>query len=561
MFGCFVPDCPISGVEVTALEKPMRHRRVLPLILASTTAFLAFAACDSGTVMEPPAIPTPIENLAGAKLTSVDPEVVWEGYWYSRYNMMTLMMMSGMGEPGVGDTSQGAVMSMNQFMAMVPMLMGMADGDFDPTKLDAMMRPSEMYGDGDHVMMPIMPILLRSVYTSGNPAWAGSAGDVMDGISNLDFTKMRWLATPAAMGGSGDNSGTFSNAAQAWTIIKLLEWSRMFDVSFHFGTVDDAFGAQQRFMGMALFAEAVMMLKDMMENGSKYTPSHAGNMATIIAAVDMNRMASTAGSRYQMVAMQLEQMLGMGTGMIAGMGAAMADGMVAALDASSLVTPADISLSIQALAWHNLIGNSTAEIGTLASKLATTSADDVMSMSHKLRGLLEAQRLGLADYSSEIDTLWESMKADYDGTTGRFASKATFSADDLAVILGALNTLRLFPPDQNQELVAEVNTLMLGFFEATTSVLQLSAPPKMLADGTPVLKGMYEANEPDSWYGHPDVAAPSMAGVSPVFGSSITFSGSQYSLDGKTMDTAGNMHLSTELVWYHISFISGFPSP
>ncbi len=537
------------------------HRQLLPK-LAAVTAFLSFAACDRGTIFEPLVERTPVETLTNAKLTSIDPEVVWEGYWYSRYNMMTLMLMSGMGEPGVGDVAQGAVMTMNQFMAMIPMLMGMADADFDPTKLDAMMRPSEMYGDGDHVMMPIMPLMLRSVYTSGNPTWKGSAADVLDGISNLDFTKMRWLATPTAMGGDGDNSGTFSNAAQAWTIVKLLEWSRMFEVSFHFGAVDDNFGAQQRCMGMALFAEAVMMLKDMMEDmtGSKYTASHAGNMATIIAAVDLNQMASSTGSRYPMIAMQLEQMMGMTTGMIAGMGATMANGMVDALDVTTLATPADLSLSIQALTWHNLIGNSTAKIRTLASKLATTSADDILSMSHKLRGLLEAQRLGMDDYASDIETLWEKIKVDYDATTGSFASKATFTSDDLAVILGALNTLRLFSPNQDPVLVSEANTLLLGFFEATTRVLQLSAPPKVLGDGTPVLKGMYEATSPDSWYGHPDLKAPPIAGVAPVFGSSITFANGQYASDGRTMDTAGNMHLSTELVWYHISFINGFPS-
>ena len=540
----------------------MKYPRQLLPKLAAATAFLSFAACDRGTVVEPPIERTPIETLTNAKLTSVNPEVVWESYWYSRYNMMTLMLMSGMGEPGVGDTSQGAVMTMDQFMAMVPMLMGMADADFDPAKLDGMMRPSEMYGDGDHVMMPIMPLMLRSVYTSGNPTWKGSTADVVQGISDLDFTKMRWLATPTAMGGDGDNSGTFSNAAQAWTIVKLLEWSRMFEVSSHFGASEEDFGAQQRFMGMALFAEAVMMLKDMMEDmaGAKYTASHAGNMATIIAAVDLNQVASSAGSRYPMVAMQLEQMMGMGSGMIAGMGATMANGMVAALDLTALVTPADISLSLQALTWHNLIGDSSAAIRTLASNLATTSADDILSMSHKLRGLLEAHRLGTDDYASDIETLWERMKADYDGTTGGFASKATFTSDDLAVILGALNTLRLFSPNQDPVLVSEAETVLLGFFEATTRVLQLSAPPKVLGDGTPVLKGMYEAADPDNWYGHPDVDAPPVAGVAPVFGSSITFANGQYALDGKTMDTAGNMHLSTELVWFHKSFINGFPS-
>ena len=230
-----------------------RYRQLLPQI-AAASILVALAGCDRGTVLVPSAEPTPIAALASAQLTTVDPEVVWEGYWYSRYNMMTLMLMGGMGEPGVGDTSQGAVMTMDQFMAMVPMLMGMADADFDPAKLDGMMRPSEMYGDGDHVMMPIMPLMLRSVYTSGNPTWKGSTADVVQGISDLDFTKMRWLATPTAMGGDGDNSGTFSNAAQAWTIVKLLEWSRMFEVSSHFGASEEDLGAQQQFKGMALFA-------------------------------------------------------------------------------------------------------------------------------------------------------------------------------------------------------------------------------------------------------------------------------------------------------------------
>ena len=116
---------------------------------------------------------------------------------------------------------------------------------------------------------------------------------------------------------------------------------------------------------------------------------------------------------------------------------------------------------------------------------------------HKLRGLLEAQRLGMDDYASDIETLWEKIKADYDGTTGGFASKAAFTSDDLAVILGALNTLRLFSPNQDPVLVSEANTLLSGFFEATTRVLQLSAPPKVLGDGTPVLKGMYEATSPN----------------------------------------------------------------
>ena len=541
-----------------------RHRHSLQALPAALIVALplVFAACDQGVVFEAPAERIPTVTLSNAVLTTVDPEVVWESYWYSRYNMMTLMLMSGMGEPGVGDPAQGAIMSMDQLMAMVPMLMGMADEDFDATKMNMMMRPSEMYGDGDHVMMPVMPVMLRSVYTGGDPTFASGPADVIQGITELDFTKMRWSATPAAMGGNGANSGTFSSAAQAWTIIKLLEWARMFEVDFHFGAADDDFGAQQRFMGMVLFAEAVMMLQDMMADmaGSKYVRSHEGTMATIIAAADLNLLATSEGSRYPMVAMQLEQMMGMGSGMIAGMGASTANAMAGALDVSALVTPSEMSLAIQALTWHNLVGNSNDKIAALAASLVATGAGDVLSMGHKLRGLLEAHRLGVGDYAADIGALWEDVKADYDGATGRFTSRATFTADDLAVVLGALNTLRLFPPNQDPALVVEASTMLLGFFEATTSVLQLSAPPKVLGDGTPVLKGLYETADPDSWYGHPDVDAPPVAGVAPVFGASITYSNGRYSLNGRTMDTAGNMHLSTELIWFHISLVSGFPS-
>ncbi|GAH44839.1 unnamed protein product, partial [marine sediment metagenome] len=69
-----------------------------------------------------------------------------EGYWYSRYNMGTLAMISGLGEAFMPD------------MDMMMMAMRMADADFDP------MGEGMDYGDGNHPMAPVNPSLLQVVY-------------------------------------------------------------------------------------------------------------------------------------------------------------------------------------------------------------------------------------------------------------------------------------------------------------------------------------------------------------------------------------------------------------
>ncbi len=72
-----------------------------------------------------------------------------EGYWYSRYNMGTLAMISGLGEVFMPD------------MDMMMQAMKMADADFDP------MQKSTDYGDGNHPMAPVNPSLLQVVSAVG----------------------------------------------------------------------------------------------------------------------------------------------------------------------------------------------------------------------------------------------------------------------------------------------------------------------------------------------------------------------------------------------------------
>lgn len=142
-----------------------------------------------------------------------------EGYWYSRYNMSNLTMISGLGEPFMPD------------MAMMEQMMQMADANPD---------------DGDVPMPPMGATLLQSIYASGDPHF-------IQAIDMADFATMRW--DPASF------DTTVTSQAMGWTIVKEIEWAKQFHVDGHFGTPQDDFGAQWRFVGMVIVAEAKMQVQ------------------------------------------------------------------------------------------------------------------------------------------------------------------------------------------------------------------------------------------------------------------------------------------------------------
>lgn len=139
-----------------------------------------------------------------------------EGYWYSRYNVGNLAMVSGMGET---------------FMP-------------EPEMVEAMIKMADSNpNDGDTPMPPGNPALLVSVYASGDPHYTQAVVD-------SDFATQHW--DPASF------DKTVTAEALGWTIIKEIEWAKQFHVDSHFGQIEDNFGAQWRFMGLVLVAEAKM---------------------------------------------------------------------------------------------------------------------------------------------------------------------------------------------------------------------------------------------------------------------------------------------------------------
>ncbi|MDE2372526.1 MAG: hypothetical protein KGN16_26405, partial [Burkholderiales bacterium] len=137
-----------------------------------------------------------------------------EGYWYSRYSMMTLTMQSGLGVALPMDPS---------FMNMMPQMI-------------AAVGPAA----SDPVTPPMNPALLMEVYAAGDPHYVMPP-------KQMDFGTHRWVGGPAAL----------STLATGKTMTKELEWAKMFHRYAHFGQPGvDTFGSNQRFAGM-LFAVMV----------------------------------------------------------------------------------------------------------------------------------------------------------------------------------------------------------------------------------------------------------------------------------------------------------------
>lgn len=104
--------------------------------------------------------------------------------------------------------------------------------------------------DGDTAMPPQNAALLKSVFASGDPHYTQP-------LDVDDFATQRWDPTTF--------EATVTSRAMGWTMIKETEWAKQFHVDDHFGTPQDNFGAQWRFVGLVLNAEAKMQAQYALE--------------------------------------------------------------------------------------------------------------------------------------------------------------------------------------------------------------------------------------------------------------------------------------------------------
>ncbi|RMF48064.1 MAG: hypothetical protein D6755_04345, partial [Anaerolineae bacterium] len=383
--------------DVFPQERKFTMKKPVVFLLFALLAIFATACGTAATPTQSPpptqapatAVPAPTEAPTEAPTMAPAPTEIpfdvtaaeEEGYWYSRYNLGNLVFRSGMG------------------VTFMP----------QPEMMQAMMQAVDANPeDGDTVMPPVNPALLQAVYASGAPHYITK-------LDPADFATQRW--NPDSF------DSTVTTRAMGWTIIKESEWAKQFHVDNHFGTVEDNFGAQWRFVGMVLNAESKMQLQYALQNlkndaglfvNSDGTLDYTGNWVMLEALSDAagtlnaEALPHSATNRYH----NPEQ---------GAMFQGAADTLYAALADRQPEGIEETSLAIQALAWYAVntandanVQSALEKIAAFGDALSAASPANATENALAIRGLVEAYRLTGDDaYLNAAANAFDALSADF----------------------------------------------------------------------------------------------------------------------------------------------------
>lgn len=449
-----------------------------------------------------------------------------EGYWYSRYNLGALAMKSGLGETFMPD--------MAMVQAMVDMV---SDSASTATR-------------------PMNPALLKRVYDGGNPAYVAAHDS-----DPMDFGDERW---------QGSSPAPTTGAAFGWLVVKEVEWAKQFHVDSHFGEVgkNDIPGAEERFAGLVLYAEAVMQAMELANAPAAFELTRPEDgYATLLALSDLalvtapDALPHSSTNRYKMAAGMMAGAMGMAGADMASMFSAKADAMYAGLPAP--VTARDHGLAIEALAFYGAASatNRAAvkqRIAEYADWLAASSPDGTLARASVVQGLATASRAvgPRASWGAALAGSFTGLVAAYDGRLAVFGDLTTYSVEDVAVILRALNAASLLASGIDKPTALHV---LRDFFENVVDVsgLQIASPPLTEIASYERLGELFHR--------YPTTPVPTDAGgafgVAPVLAASVSYDATAHTwtADRTRFDTAGSMHLSNEMLWLHADEVDGFP--
>ncbi len=501
---------------------PRKHR-ILALAMAAPVILVLAAACGGGKGG------TSTSNGGGADASAAldvsassgirggDPEfnfsaLTWQGYWLSRDHFGPFVMASGMGVP-----FEPPMEMVQQAMQMV------AQNPSDPVALPQNMAP------------------LQAVFASGSPTLVNDP----TGFDPLDFQAFRLDAT------SFDQK--VGVRGQAETMLKESQWAHNF-ADAHFGDPAGDFGGQQRFIGIMVNLLAQMQgqyaMQNLLQSDGLYHDSdgaldYTGNWVMLHALSDV---AGLTGDRADMnhgrygnpdvhpafedAATKLFEVLGQRQPESAAEAAAAIRALI-----YRAWTAEDGSARDAALAKAKDIAD---------SQLRTFRSDDVAENAAAIAGLIAADTVeNGGKYRDAADKLFDALSDDFDAAHGVFSSKSVYNADDVAWIIGGLNSLVQKGNEANQ---GAAGRMLLAFYESTISLggMQLSAPPGK--DGA--MAGDWEKDLPSAVYYHPaNTPPPPMAGKLPVPAEEITWDGTAWKVTSDRFVPAGAMHLANELNW------------
>ncbi|MFQ5612033.1 MAG: hypothetical protein ACE5H9_07850 [Anaerolineae bacterium] len=435
--------------------------------------------------------------------------MVSQGYWLSRDHFGPFVMGSGMGVPFMPP--------MDMIMAAMPMI---AQNPNDPVMIPQNMAP------------------LQAIYASGSPQLVNNPLD----FEPLDFEGLR--LDPASF------DETVGVRGQAETMLKESQWAHNFANS-HFGTPDGDFGAQQRFIGIMVNMLAQMQAQYAMQNlmgddglfhDSDGALDYTANWVMLHTISDLSVLSGgNVTPRYANPDMH-------------GMFEGAATQLFRTLESRTPESTEESTAAIRALvyrAWTADDGSvrdaALAKATAIADGLVDLNSDDVVENATAIAGLVSLYSVtGDTRYSDAADKLYQVLANDFNAQHGVFNSKSVYNVNDLAWLIGGLNSL---VQHGNTATQGEATSMLLAFYESSINLsgIQLSAPPGKNG----AMAGPWEQNLPGEIYYHPvNTPPPPMSGMLPVPAEEITWDGSAWSVTSNRFVTGGAMHLANELNWF-----------
>ena len=452
--------------------------------------------------------------VTGSGIIGGDPEfnpaaLVWQGYWLSRDQFGPLVMASGMGIP------------------------------FEPP-MEMMAQAMQMVAQNadDPLTAPLNMLPLQAMFASGSP-------DMINDPRDFD---------PLDMEGLRLDPSTFDETvrvrARAETMLKMSQWAHNF-ANEKFGEPTDDFGALQRFIGVMVnmlaqvqgqyATENLLNMDDGLYRDSDGALDYTGNWVMLHTLSDISLLTGESGGRYANPDMPP-------------MFENAANGLFMALEAREPESAKESAAAIRALtyrAWTAedpaVAQDALAKASTIANAtLVDHDYQDLADQAAALAGLLSiASAQDSGEFRHAADAVFESMAADFDASNGVFISKDVYNVDEVAWIIGGLNSLVQQGSRDNKGAASD---MLLAFYEATISLggMQLSAPPGKNG----VMAGEFEKDLPSVIFYHPaNVPSPPMVGKLPVPAEEITWDGEDWQVTSDRLVTAGAMHLANELNW------------
>jgi len=418
------------------------------------------------------------------------------------------------------------------------------------------------------------PMPLKALFKSGDP-------HLLREFEQANLDSWRWSPD------SFDRS--LVPQAQGWPIIAEIECAKWFGASESAKSMPDELKRSWKAHGMLLWAMARKQLDFAFDNlrdqkGLFVTATEAGSLKVADPGNDLadqavmfwacSDAASLAGHSDSMYADDNSRRCF--TDFADELFRAIADNKNELLRSSVDVVKAQ-SIAILALVWYasateaqDLKARCFWLLREFADRLAAARdvnemvGDNLVDAASALRALTEAFRITrLRTYAEAASAIFSFIESQWSVPDGVYAQtplsrEFTYNADDIGIILGALNSSRLFLGERVDRELADLRMRVFFCKSLNISGLQMSMP------SISFLPEWLQQREPSEHFRYGSIPLPSEAdgefGTAPVLAGEVGYDPQTQTWSRRMIyDAPAAMHACCELLWMNSEAICGFP--